>query len=250
MTPEALKLLVDKKESVEAMLAEIDTRLLVFGLVVLLGIAGETWLGVTSWLNNRRLRTIQRQIDIEKDRQAAMEAEQLKSVAAAAGESASKANERAEGLEQENVKTKLELSKSNIELEKIKEKQSPRALTNKQISDFIAFTKDLPKGTVSLQPEVDGEARNFRDVLTNLLKEAGYNITSSGASGVTFPNISESLIVVFEPDHKPAHADSLVSALNSIGVKAAYETAQMFGISRWAGLKSGDELVLILVPKK
>jgi len=73
MDPESFKALVAKKESIETLLSSFDARLLFFGALVLVGIAGETWYGVRTWFNSRALRIVDKQIESERDRQSRME---------------------------------------------------------------------------------------------------------------------------------------------------------------------------------
>jgi hypothetical protein len=50
---------VDKAQ-IEALLARIDVWLLVFGIVVVVGVAGESFFGIRHWWNSRKLQIMQR----------------------------------------------------------------------------------------------------------------------------------------------------------------------------------------------
>src|SRR5437879_6116159 len=96
MDPSELTKWVTRKNELEAVLGRFEIWLLVFGALVVIGVAGETIFGIRSWWNNRKLQEVNREIDQYRQSETA----QLNERAAEAFERAATANERAAKAEQ------------------------------------------------------------------------------------------------------------------------------------------------------
>jgi hypothetical protein len=92
---------MDKSE-LETLLSKIDIWLLVFGVIVVIGVAGESFFGIRHWWNSRKLQSLQQ---LENDTQRA-EIVRLSKETADANVRASEANQKAE--EEKLARIKLE----------------------------------------------------------------------------------------------------------------------------------------------
>ena len=93
------------KAQIEALLARIDVWLLIFGVIVVVGVAGESFFGIRHWWNNRKLEAIQHTEDQQREEEIA----RLNKEAGAARETAGAAVERAAALEVEALQLRKEL---------------------------------------------------------------------------------------------------------------------------------------------
>ena len=86
------------KEALGALLARIDVWLLVFGIIVVIGVAGESLFGIRYWWNSRKLQALQRAEDLARQVEMARlnrEAGDARKDAGSAMERAAQADERA-----------------------------------------------------------------------------------------------------------------------------------------------------------
>jgi hypothetical protein len=91
MDKATLDTLLSRKSDLEGLLSTIDIWLLVFGIFVVIGVAGESIFGITAWLTHRRLNPVLTAIADEQRAETQRETAQ-------ANERAGKANERAAEL--------------------------------------------------------------------------------------------------------------------------------------------------------
>jgi hypothetical protein len=66
MNPDEFAALLAKKATLESILERIDVWLLVFGAIVVIGVAGESVFGIRHWWNSRKLQTLQHTEDQER----------------------------------------------------------------------------------------------------------------------------------------------------------------------------------------
>src|SRR5689334_429457 len=71
MPENTLNDLLSRKASLEGIIGNIDVWLLVFGMFVVIGVAGESVFGIRAWWNNRKLQAVQQQIDDTRQTEAA-----------------------------------------------------------------------------------------------------------------------------------------------------------------------------------
>ncbi len=159
---------VDKAQ-LEALLARIDIWLLVFGAVVVIGVAGESYFGIRHWWNSRKLQAIQNTENLGQQ----AEIERLKSESASIRSGTANAIERAAHAEQEAADAKRRQAEAEIQLEKVRKKQEARGVP----SDIILATKNAPHGKVLIEYQ-DGppETRLFTLNLWQHLRMAGWDI--------------------------------------------------------------------------
>jgi hypothetical protein len=55
------------KAQLDTLLGRIDVWLLIFGVVVVVGVAGESFFGIRHWWNSRKLQAIQRAEDLNQE---------------------------------------------------------------------------------------------------------------------------------------------------------------------------------------
>jgi hypothetical protein len=61
MDSATLETLVARKDALDGVLSKIDVWLLVFGIFVAVGVAGESLFGIRAWWNNRKLHAVRGQ---------------------------------------------------------------------------------------------------------------------------------------------------------------------------------------------
>jgi hypothetical protein len=106
------------KAQLETLLGRIDVWLLIFGVVVVVGVAGESFFGIRHWWNSRKLQAIQRTEDEQREEKIA----QLNKEAVDARLQIAQANERAANAEKSAAEARLALEKMRL----------PRRLTEEQ----------------------------------------------------------------------------------------------------------------------
>lgn len=108
------------KAQLETLLARIDIWLFVFGVIVVIGVAGESLYCIRYWRNSRKLQAIQREVGREREEEIARlkkEAEQLHKEAAEAGKDAAGAKERAAKAEEHLATAHKEAAEANAKAE-------------------------------------------------------------------------------------------------------------------------------------
>jgi hypothetical protein len=202
------------KAQIQATLEHIDVWLLVFGIIVVIGVGGESIFGFRHWWNSRKLQAIQETEETKREetianlnRDAAAlrkdTAEALERAAKAeenlgdAKKSAAEANAKAEGFRLDIAKANesaaqaraqvanatAEAAKANLELAKLK---TPRSLT--RIPELIALLapfKDTEYVFVSVFS--DEESINLLKSVHEVLQKAGWK---RGKSVGGFPAIN------------------------------------------------------------
>lgn len=63
MDPSEITGLLERKAGLDKLLDSFEIWLLVFGILVVVGVAGESVFGIRTWWNNRKLHAIQQSID-------------------------------------------------------------------------------------------------------------------------------------------------------------------------------------------
>ena len=151
---------MDKAE-LEALLARIDVWLLVFGIVVVVGVAGESFFGIRHWWNSRKLQAIQQS-----------ENEAQRTELARLAEQTAQANARA--AEATRIAEAEKLARIKIE-----ERLAARRISPKEFSAILA---------VEVDKLFDIEAEPFSDDVIRTLTDSGWVVHVSGA-GMRAPAI-------------------------------------------------------------
>ena len=184
---------MDKAE-IEALLARIDVWLLVFGIIVVVGVAGESFFGIRHWWNSRKLQTIQRAEERTHEEEIARlnkEAGEARKTAGEAHERAAtaeqhaaeasakaeafrldiaKANESAARAQAQVAGATADAAKANLELAKLK---TPRSLIN--VPELIAELQAFKGTEYTLCVFQDDESIQFTKAVDDVLHGAGWN---------------------------------------------------------------------------
>lgn len=154
---------------------------------------------------------------------------------ASANEKAARANERAATLEKEAASARLEL-------EKLKEKNRPRTITDDQRKRFIAFMAPIEKGKVSMKCTAgNNESIAFATLLGGMIAESGCEVVGPMLSFIsTGAPVSGIELKMKNKDAPPIHSGNLQKAFEHIGISApASVEADAFPIS--------DDMVVVYV---
>lgn len=148
------------KSQLEALLGKIDVWLLVFGAVVVIGVAGESFFGIRHWWNSRKLQAIQASEEQERE------------------ETIARLNREAADLHKqvEDERTaRFEAEESQLELRGSMNRAFQR--TGNRIVNPFAFhaaLKGKPTGHVTVLANIDGgEPHNFAWQIWHLLNRKG-----------------------------------------------------------------------------
>jgi hypothetical protein len=120
------------KSELEALLARIDVWLLIFGIIVVIGVAGESFFGIRHWWNSRKLQKIQEQ-----------ESDALHAEIARLGKETADANARA--AEANRIAEEERLARLKLE-----EKIAPRRLTSAEISKLARLLEPFAGSSLSI----------------------------------------------------------------------------------------------------
>src|ERR1700687_114974 len=175
--------LLSRKEAIEAALSRIEVWLLIFGILVVLGVAGESLFGIRAWWNNRKLQSLQRDIDNERASLARKDSESFRLPS--------------ETLQYENLKLQDEILKLRI-------KMADRHLAAGHVADKL---RQFSGQRINLfEYSGDGEIAGIAKDIVEALRSAGWVVSISsglvpgtGTSGilveVTAPASPTSLLV-------------------------------------------------------
>jgi len=158
------------KLELEALLARIDIWLLVFGVVVVIGVAGESYFGIRHWWNSRKLQVLQNTENLAQQG----EIERLKKESAGIRSDTARALERAAHAEQKAAESNRIAEEERLARIKIEEKLAPRQITSEQQAKLSLKLKPLIGKKVDItilsgNPETD----KFGHSLVSALRAAG-----------------------------------------------------------------------------
>ena len=159
---------MDKSE-LEALLARIDVWLLIFGVIVVIGVAGESVFGIRHWWNSRKLSKLQN----EESEVRQGEIVRLQEQTAAALKSAAEANRVAE--------------EERLARVKIEERLASRRIGKGEHDSIVAVLKPHAGAIVEFTKIGDMEAAAFAEDLLKTLKDAGWGVRLSIAGMVLPP---------------------------------------------------------------
>jgi hypothetical protein len=200
MTNEALNALLSRKSEIETALSRMEVWLLVFGVIVVVGVAGESIFGVRSWWINRKLHPIQQAIDQLRETDLAN-----------AKENAETARK---GAEQERI--------ARLKLE---ERLSPRSLNGEQSATLTASLIGFRGQKVEITENgLSREASSFSRQIQAALVAAKWDVKVAGVMGGVEQESGVLILIAKGQTHLPA-ASALAQALTSQGfaVKFAYD---------------------------
>ena len=124
-------------------------------------------------------------------------------------------------LQSEYSKAVLKIADQQNQIEALRMKTSPRAITPEQKISLLQLFQDAPKGEVSVTADLaDTEARMYARQIEDLLKEAKYDVpgfTQSGRITLSF-GAPGSFLILNNSTNQPAHAAPLQHAFKAIGI--------------------------------
>lgn len=247
---------MDKSE-LEALLARIDVWLLIFGVIVVIGVAGESFFGIRHWWNSRKLQRIQnaesaaQREEIARLNREAGEARNSAAKAEAqatqAGEGTAKAlanaaaaNERSAKLEVEAAKQRERAAKAERDLLELKQRMAPRHISAAQEGKLSNDLKPLVGKSVGIfiitgQPENEA----FGNELASILKKVGLNVGIS--SGMLFGGSTDPGISLMIGKNRLVDANILAAAVSDAGLSRQPVPAQHLG--------GDDTLQIVVAPR-
>lgn len=164
------------KEALEQLIGHLEFWALVFGAIVVVGVAGETFFGIRIWWNNRKLQTIQHS-----------ESAALQLKISQANDSAQEAKREQEVLKRENLKLQSQVEQERTARLIIEKKMAWRRITLEQHDEFVSVLKAHRGSVVGLEQLGEQEARTFADDLIKVLSDSGWNVVKSFSGMVSPP---------------------------------------------------------------
>jgi hypothetical protein len=179
---------VDRAQ-IEALLGKIDIWLLVFGIIVVVGVAGESFFGIRHWWNSRQLQAIQRadelnlQAEIARLNKQAGDAFERASKAeenlAGTNARAADANERAAKAEQAAAEANRTAEEERLARIKIEQRMADRDITGAQrekLLETLRMHAGEPVTVDSLLSE-GREAFTYAGKIATVFRSAGWNVS-------------------------------------------------------------------------
>jgi hypothetical protein len=211
MNPADLAKLLERRSQLEGILSRFEIWLLVFGALVVIGVAGESFFGIRTWWNNRKLQEVSGQIDQYRQSQIA---EALKQAAEA-----------------------------NLARTKIEQQLADRTITSQQREKLLTILRERRGRHV----RVDSLLSEGREALAYALKlaaifhDAGWDVVQpQGRAGFDSP-LSGVLIDIRSDDAVSKELGGFIArALGSVSIP----------VSRYEERTIPAETVLVLVGGK
>ena len=218
---------MDKSE-LEALLSRIDVWLLIFGVIVVIGVAGESFFGIRHWWNSRKLQRIQQE-----------ESDELRAEIARLANETAAANARA-----------AEADRARIELEA---KLAPRTLSVEQHARLRSDLSKLAGQYVTITFINDSfEAAAFASQIRDVFSEAKWVITqfspmTPGGNGL--PIVRGVLIMTEPPEESRRAGAAVLGALQKQGVIASVLPFDRHGLEEMYAKSTdpADRRILVVV---
>ena len=173
------------KSAIESLLARSDVYLLIFGIIVVVGVAGESFFGIRHRWNSRKLQAIQQVEELKQQEELAKlhsEAEAARTLAESFRLDIAKANEQAARSNQ--IAEQERLARMQLEA-----KLQPRSFTPEQAQKMVDSLKRFAGTRADLIKIGDAtELTRFATLIQGILNAAGWNLagpwsTMGGVSG-------------------------------------------------------------------
>lgn len=206
---------MDKATALEHLIGGLEFWALIFGVIVVLGVAGESFFGIRIWWNSRKLQEAQRSANealVAEIARLSAESSSHQLEIAKAQQRAAEANERAA---EANEKAEHE----RLERMKIEEKLRPRHMSRERqaaISAKLIAFGSIEKAAIFCTNR-DAEVVRFAQEIDAVLAAAGWQ-SSIGTANPT-GRIILGVAVTTTPSHEAA-ARTLTNALRDEGVSA------------------------------
>jgi hypothetical protein len=217
--PETVETLLAKREALETALDGIEKWVILFGVLVVIGVGGETVFGVRAWWNNRKLHAVQQAIeDLSKAEIAKLNnlAGEANKEAGTARKEAGAANERAGNLEVTAAALRQRAAIFEKDSLELRRQLTPRIITSEQTVRLIGVLSRSAKGPVAVltHGQGDSEVGAFASDIRNVLTAAGWRNSFAQASGSTHRGVR---IIIRSGLNPPVHASILQRAFESEG---------------------------------
>jgi DNA polymerase III delta prime subunit len=219
------------KEALETLIRHLELWALIFGALVVIGVAGETVFGLRIWWNNRKLQKIQESENVElqiklsslqqKTAEADAKAEGFRLQIAQANERALRAEATAKGFESQIAEANARAAEAKLDLVKFK---APRGLSDDQ-AKFIAgklkpFGPQLFDVTAYWEKKESLDiAQRIAEILTAL---AGWTLEQPKSQSMIVGEVT-GVVVSFNPkagDKAKEAANTLARLLTEQGIEA------------------------------
>ncbi len=215
MDPSDLTRLLERRTELEGLLGRFEIWLLIFGVLVVIGVAGESFFGIRTWWNNRKLQQVSEQIDQYRQSQIA--------------EALRKAAEANQIAEQERL--------ARV---KIQQQLADRTISGAQRDKLQAIlkTRHGQHATVESLVSEGREALAYALKITAVFRDAGWNTTPPREQSFMTTPLSGILI--------STQQDAVSKELGDF-VAQAFETANI-PVTRYqenGNIAAGEVLVLI-----
>ena len=195
------------KTQIEALLARIDVWLLVFGVIVVIGVGGESFFGIRHWWNSRKLQALQRASDLAQER-----------AIADARKDAAEANEKANSFQLQIAQANERAAKAEKETAELRDKMKGRRLSAIQKTKLSALLKPFAPAMVTLEfPGTPvGETADLGSDFSDAIAMAGIPISSANRMF----NMGEAWRGVFlrVGDDRKAEAEVIADFLIEVGL--------------------------------
>ncbi len=176
------------RSQIEALLARIDIWLLVFGIIVVAGVAGESIFGIRHWWNSRKLEAIQRQDELNLQADIA----RARTIAATAEENAANARERAASAETRAAEASRKADEERIARLKIEALLAPRRISSEQEKVMKGELAKVRNPNLIFFVVIGSpETADFAADLERVFKSAGLSVTVR--HGIMFGGIGRGL---------------------------------------------------------
>jgi hypothetical protein len=226
------------RETLETLIRHLELGALVFGALVVIGVAGETVFGVRIWWNNRKLQKLQQsenaalQVKISDLQQKAAEAdakaEGFRLQIAQANDRALRAEATAKGFESQIADANARTAQAELELARIKQPRSLNPAQQQRVANTLltfagqkfAFLVFGDPESLSLLTDIDGALKLAKWNRVNPPSGLGGDIAYNTAGG-SVPSINEIGLKVWiaaDDNTERPIVLALASALSSQGV--------------------------------
>lgn len=201
--------MLSTKEELEALLRTLDVWVIVFGVFVAIGVAGESIVGFIHFRKSSQLQRLQTAENLAQQ----TVIERLRNESASIRSDTAKAMERAAHAEQQAAESNRIAEQERLARVKIEERLAPRRIGPKEHSAFVAALEPFAGSTVVITKLGDFEAARFGDDLVSVLKEAGWNVQVNLAGMISPPVYGLQGLV---NEESPA-GKALLAVLRSLG---------------------------------
>jgi len=216
-----------EKAKTEKLMAQLERKAWIYGLLVAVGVFGEAWYGVQVLTNSRYLRGVQKILDDQTTAetnaiktQLANATDKLADVTKFSKESDERAAEANERAAQANQAA----AESNERAKKIEYRLSPRSLTQETRNKLVAGLSIYPHQKFQVVLRGDPESQFFANNLQAALLNCGWSFDQSNVKypGLPDNNIIDGIILITSPADdapqggEPTETFSAATALSKI----------------------------------